>query len=167
MVVGVMLTMLQACGVSLFGGGDTGAPVAGVTPSASPAPLAEAPTDDEGLGSFDSDRDGIVMKTELETGLIATYKKDDTDGDGSLSAVETRAVNDRVMQESDATPVIDWNADGKVLMQEYASRWRTMFDRSDINRDGMVDAKELAGLVRARKIRPLPEPGFGDYKGKL
>lgn len=164
-------TVLQACGASLFGREtprEAVAPVSQASAKGEPAtPVAVQTPDDEGLAAFDTNKDGVVLKAELESGLVAAYKKDDTDGDGNLSAVELRVVNDRLMQDSDGSPIIDWNADGKIVMQEYASQWRTMFDRADVNRDGMVDAPELAGRARAPKIRPLPQPEFGGYKGKI
>ena len=116
---------------------------------------------------FDTDTDGIIAKAELEAGVNGLFKRDDLDGDGFLNAAEVRAVNDRLVAETGpgATPVIDWNADGRVNAQEYGSQWRTLFDRSDVNGDGMIDPRERAGRVKPRKARPLPEPSFGGYRG--
>ena len=108
-----------------------------------------------------------LAKAELEAGVIGLFKRDDTDGDGFLNAAEVRAVNDRLVAETGpgATPVIDWNADGRVNAQEYGAQWRTLFDRSDVNGDGVIDPRERAGRVKPRKARPLPEPSFGGYRG--
>jgi hypothetical protein len=102
----------------------------------------------------------------MEEAIAAQFRKDDLSGDGHLDSSEVRAVNDRLLTDPGSTPVIDWNADGKVIIAEYASQWRTLFERADVDSDGIVDEKERAGRARLRKAPPLPKPEFGGYKGK-
>ena len=39
------------------------------------------------------------------------------------------------------SPVFDWNADGRLVYTEFATQWRTLFDRADRDRNGIVDPK--------------------------
>ena len=154
-VVAGAALLLAGCGggggMSLFGGDD--APV--------------GPPREDAFTPFDANMDGIISKAELDAGVNGLFKRDDTDADGFLNATEVRAVNDRLVAETGpgATPLIDWNADGRVNAQEYGAQWRTLFDRSDVNGDGVIDPRERAGRVKPRKARPLPEPSFGGYRG--
>lgn len=148
--------------MGIFGGSSA----SGAQPGLSPAGAAAQQKTEDFLAAFDRDSNGIVPKAELEAGIVAQFRKDDLNGDGHLDATETRAVNDRLMADPGGSPVIDWNADGKVLVQEYASQWRTQFERSDVNGDGTVDAEERAGRARVRTPPPLPQPELGGYQGK-
>jgi len=152
-------------GGALFGGSGAGASSeqTGMMPAGSATPkdrLADS------FAVFDRNADGLVPKAELEEGILAQFRKDDLNGDGHLDATETRAVNDRLMADPGGSPVIDWNADGRVIVQEYASQWRTQFERADVNGDGTVDAEERVGRARVRKAPPLPQPELGGYRGK-
>jgi len=130
------------------------------------AAVDAAPPDDYALATFDSNHDGELSKDELEAGLKALYAKTDTNGDGSLSSSEVRPVNDKLLANQGGSPIIDWNADGKIDMTEFASQWRTKFERSDVNSDGTLDARELAGRAKPHKIRELPPAELGKYRGK-
>jgi hypothetical protein len=80
--------------------------------------------------------------------------------DEQLDTSETRALNERLRQQANMSPVFDWNADGRLVYTEFATQWRTLFDRADRDRDGIVDPEELEGNMRDRTPRPLPEPKF-------
>ena len=150
-VVGAAL-LLQGCG--MFGSkpepgfAGPGAPEGGAEP---PKRVSEAAA----LKRFDVDGDGNVTKDELEKTLIADFKKDDVNGDAKLDAAEARALNESLRKERNMSPVFDWNADGEIVYSEFATQWRTLFERADRNRDGIVDADELEGQ-RERKPRPAP-----------
>ena len=105
---------------------------------------------------------GDLTKAMLEDALKAEFKKDDLNGDGVLDTVETRAVNEQLRLEKNVSPVFDWNADGQIQYPEFATQWRTLFDRADRNRDGVVDADEMAGSGGDRTPRPLPAPKLSD-----
>ena len=152
--------VLQGCGggMSLFGEDQA--------PSAPAKAGAAQPAAPDGFAAYDRDANGVVTKSEMEEAIAAQFRKDDLSGDGHLDSSEVRAVNDRLLTDPGSTPVIDWNADGKVILAEYASQWRTLFERADVDSDGIVDEKERAGRARLRKAPPLPKPEFGGYKGK-
>jgi Ca2+-binding EF-hand superfamily protein len=161
--------VVQGCSMNVFGSSrPQPAPAAAVqtadgTPSAA---VNTTPEDEYALATFDSNHDGELSKAELEDGLKALYAKADTSGDGFLSASEVRPINDKLLANQGGSPIIDWNADGKIDMSEFASQWRTKFDRSDVNRDDNLDARELAGRARVRKPHELPPPELGKYRGK-
>lgn len=160
LVLGLSLVLGGCGGVSLLGGGERPRAVAPAAEAGPPAPPAV-----DAFTPFDLDKNGVILKAEMEDGIARLYKADDANADGSLDAAEVRAVNDRLMGERSSTPVIDWNADGKVQLAEYASQWRTLFERSDADADGIVDAKERTGRVRPRKPRELPPAEMGRYRG--
>jgi hypothetical protein len=144
-----------------------GEPAAGTEAAASAAPARKVrPRESLGLVRFDANGDGAVVRTELEQGLTADFKKEDANGDEALDVVELRALNDRIRTEKTSSPVFDWNADGQLVYSEFASQWRTLFQRSDINSDGTVDEEELQGKRREMKPRPLPTPGFSGKDGR-
>lgn len=158
---------LAGCGggMNLFGGksAPAGAGQAGLMPA---TPGASGPKAPDAFAVYDRDANGIVPKAEMEEAIAAQFRKDDLNADGFLDATEVRAVNDRLMTDPGSTPIIDWNADGKVIVPEYASQWRTLFDQADVDGDGVVDSEERAGRARYRKPPPLPQPELGGYKGK-
>lgn len=124
------------------------------------------PAESLGLVRFDANGDGAVLRAELEQGLTADFKKEDVNGDEALDVVETRVLNDRIRAEKTSSPVFDWNADGRLVYSEFASQWRTLFQRSDVNGDGTVDDEELQGKRRELKPRALPTPGFSGKDGR-
>lgn len=129
------------------------------------APAKRAP-ESVALQRFDANGDGSVVRAELEETLAADFKKEDANGDEALDVSETRALNDRLRREKSGSPVFDWNADGRLVHAEFASQWRTLFQRSDIDGDGIVDERELHGKVRESKPRPLPKPTFSGKDGR-
>lgn len=167
LVAAVAALGLQGCsgGMGLLGGSSARPAAAeqALAPAAATSPKGKA---DDSFAAFDADSNGLVPKAEFEAGITAQFRKDDLNADGYLDAAETRAVNDRLMAEPGGSPVIDWNADGKVVVPEYASQWRTLFERADVNGDGLVDEEERAGRARMRKAPPLPQPELGGYRGK-
>jgi hypothetical protein len=142
-------------------------PSAGAEAAASAEPARKPrPRESLGLVRFDADGSGTVLRAELEQGLTADFKKQDVNGDEALDVVEMRALNDRIRSEKSSSPVFDWNADGRLVYSEFASQWRTLFQRSDVNSDGTVDDEELQGKRREMKPRPLPTPGFSGKDGR-
>jgi Ca2+-binding EF-hand superfamily protein len=154
------LSLLQACSLNPFGKAEVG-PSFGTTPAA--AGSSDAPKkvrESAALKRFDGDANGSVTRSELEATLTADFKKEDLNGDEQLDTSETRALNERLRQQANMSPVFDWNADGRLVYTEFATQWRTLFDRADRDRDGIVDPEELEGNMRDRTPRPLPEPKF-------
>ena len=167
--VAVLAIAVQGCSsMNVFGG-----------PSKPPPPLAagegatpgDAPPDTRGpestrLTRFDANSDGSVTRPELEETLKADFKKDDFNSNDALDPLEARALNERLRDEPGTSPVFDWNADGRLVYAEFATQWRTLFDRTDRNRDGIVDADEIKSSGRERKPRTLPPPTFSGKDGR-
>jgi hypothetical protein len=108
--------LLQAC--SMFGG------------EASPPRryASQGNPDCARLQPLVTSADGSLARADMETGLTLAYKKYDVDGSGQLSMSEVAPANDALRaQNVNASPVMDWNGDGRVNFQEFAGGWRTMF----------------------------------------
>jgi hypothetical protein len=85
-----------------------------------------------------------LSREQMDAGLKTEFAKWDKDKNGDLSNSEVGPLNDSLRAENvGASPVTDWNGDGHVDFQEFASGWRTMFDLCDGNRDKMVSYREL------------------------
>jgi Ca2+-binding EF-hand superfamily protein len=165
----VAVLVVQGCSMNMFGSSRPQPVQAAPVQAAGAAPVAAVdttPPDEYALATFDANHDGELSKDELEAGLKALYVKMDTSADGFLSASEVRPINDKLLAIQGGSPIIDWNADGKIDMTEFASQWRTKFERSDVNSDGTLDSREMAGRAKARKPRELPPAELGKYRGK-
>ena len=142
----ISVPALQAC--QMFGGGearpDTHA-------------QARAGSDCQRLAPLVSNPDGSLTRAELETGLKAEFKKWDTDGNGVLTSTEVEPLNAYLRSLNvGASPVVDWDANGKVSFQEFASGWRTMFDLCDIRSEGTVSKMEMGRSPNVVPPRPAP-----------
>jgi hypothetical protein len=110
---------------------------------------APAPTDREIdirlMLSYDENSDGTVTRQELEDGLRRQFAAADTKHLGFLDAEETRAENDRRAKANGtgASPLIDWNQDGVVDFDEFATTARSVFETLDKNMDGKLTPDEL------------------------
>ena len=97
------------------------------------------------IANYDMDNDGTVTREELEAGLRQYFRQADVNGDGVLEPDEVAAANARriKMDESTAIPLIDWNQDGVVDFNEFASGIRSEFERLDLNGNGKVTIDEF------------------------
>lgn len=149
----VAALVLGACG---GGGGRGGPPGGGFARGGGPmiaGPQAE-PRELQ-LRRFDADADGTIATAEFEQVLKMDFAGADKNNDGALDGMETRALNDRLLTQREISPVLDWNADGRVSLDEFAAQWRTLFKRADADGDGRVATEELT----ARMPRGGPSPG--------
>lgn len=146
-------------------GGPERRPVAEAQPGAE-QPEPNQPPEKARMSRFDVNGDGVVDKAELEATLKADFKKDDTNGNDVLDPLEARELNERLRADSGTSPVFDWNGDGRLVYSEFATQWRTLFDRTDRNGDGIIDADEMKYSGRERKARPLPQPSFSGKDGR-
>jgi Ca2+-binding EF-hand superfamily protein len=164
--VGFAALAFQACSLNPFGGSAPG-PSLGTEATAEGASAPpKRVRESAALKRFDADTNGSVTRDELETTLTADFKKEDANSDAQLDTGEVRALNERLRQERNLSPVFDWNADGQLVYTEFATQWRTLFDRADRDRNGIVDAEEVEGNVRDRTPRPLPDPKFSGKDGR-
>lgn len=113
---------------------------------------AKTPSDISLFLALDSDKDGKLSKDELQqaTGLLA---KLDKDGDGAISASELEPPKTKV--DKVATPQgeghallkkFDKNGDGQLSREEVPEKARDRFDEADADKNGALDAGELAKL---------------------
>jgi Ca2+-binding EF-hand superfamily protein len=97
------------------------------------------------LEHFDTNRDGIVTRAEVEQGLHTEFAQADAKHTGCLDADEVRAVNDKRWQDDQSTysPLVDFKQKGCVDFEEFAATARSLFEQMDANGDGQVEQKEL------------------------
>jgi Ca2+-binding EF-hand superfamily protein len=106
------------------------------------------------------------MRQELEAGLKRQYATADLNHDGKLDVKEMQAENDRRFRAfgTEASPLIDWNQDGFIDFDEFASTARSVFEDMDKNHDGKLDKNELRLPQTGRgpiQPRPAEERGGG------
>jgi len=157
---------LTGCGLNPFGGSERrhmGPPGAEEAAPGDPAKAKRVP---EAMALKRFNPNGDLTKAALDDALKTEFKKSDVSGDGMLDTGETRTVNEQLRQEKNMSPVFDWNANGQIEYAEFATQWRTLFDRADRNRDGLVSADEMEGFGGNRTPRPLPEPTFSGKDGR-
>ncbi|HXM00841.1 MAG TPA: hypothetical protein VN932_13005 [Rhizomicrobium sp.] len=97
------------------------------------------------LTKYITNKDGSLTRAQMEAGLRADFAAADTDHDGHLDEAEVRAVNQQRLQldQSTASPLVDWNHDGYVDFQEFSANARSLFDELDRDGDGTLTAAEL------------------------
>jgi len=121
------------------------------------ATIPELQFDIQLMLSFDENKDGVVTHDELEAGLKRQFDAADTNHDGHLDLKEMQAENDRRwrMYGTASSPLIDWNQDGSIDFDEFASTARSVFAELDRDRGGTLAGAEL----RVPVIRGLPRRG--------
>jgi Ca2+-binding EF-hand superfamily protein len=94
---------------------------------------------------YDANNDGVVTRRELEAGIRQDFWQADTKHNGCLDADEVLAYNMRQIRinQSTATPLIDWNHDGCIDFNEFAAPMRSLFEEFDVNGDGKVTLEEM------------------------
>ncbi len=102
--------------------------------------------------------DGAVSRAALDKGLRAEFAAADADGDGVHSKAEISALNARRAAGCDGEPLIDWNGQGRMSYAAFSARIFTLFDRADIDGDGIVTREEMqtAGRPPRRPNRAAP-----------
>lgn len=126
-------------GCSYFGG-EAEKPKA----EAAPKPVGKLTTDCARLQELFGPEDKEITREQMDVGLKSVLAKWDKDSSGDLTHSEVEPLNDYLRQEyKGASPVTDWNADGRVDVKEFGAGWRTMFDLCDRNRSKTVSLREL------------------------
>lgn len=106
---------------------------------------------------------GTLARDAMERHARAQFDAADADRSGVLSRAETATLNAARATSCDRSPVIDWGAEG-IGFDEFASRYRTAFERADANADGVLAGEEFKSGPRL----PPPERRErreGDYRG--
>jgi Ca2+-binding EF-hand superfamily protein len=119
--------------------------------------------------TYDANSDGTITRAELEEGLHRQFAVVDTNHDGRLDSTEVRAENDRRWQANGTavSPLIDWNQDGVVDFDEFATTARSVFEELDRDHNGVLTPEELR-LPAARGMAPGGQPqgpGGGRRRG--
>lgn len=131
-----------------------------------PPPITETEQDIKLMLSYDENSDGTVTRQELEDGLHRQFAAADFDHDGKIDLKEMQAENDRRFRAfgTEASPLIDWNQDGYIDFDEFASTPRSVFEDMDKNHDGKLDPNELRlPNVRGQPVQrpPVQRQGGG------
>lgn len=94
---------------------------------------------------YDTNNDHVVTRDEMEAGLKTDYAAADANHDGKLSPDEVRAENQRrwAQEGPQSSPLMDWNQDGNVDMQEFANAVHSLFAGVDKDKDNQVTTAEL------------------------
>jgi hypothetical protein len=101
--------------------------------------------------------DQELTREQMDTALKAEMTKLDSDGNGELSHREVEPMNDALRADNPgASPVTDWNADGRIDEKEFGAGWRTMFELCDRNRSNTVSLRELGFSPHVTPPRTAP-----------
>lgn len=125
-----------------------------------------------GLMRADTNRDGAITRAEMLADADARFVAMDTDKDGKVTAAERDAARAAMRAQrrngNGGGPRGgggfgmrgDPDGDGALTRAEAAQRAGARFDRLDTNRDGRLDATELAAArpMRGPRNPPLPTP---------
>lgn len=133
---GIAVLIASAC---------AGPRVARQGPNRPPQPIMETEQNIKLMLSYDENSDGTVTRQELENGLRRQFAVADLNHDGRIDLQEMQAENDRRYKAfgSETSPLIDWNQDGYIDFDEFASTARSVFEEMDKNHDGKLDPNEL------------------------
>jgi hypothetical protein len=117
--------------------------------------------------------DADLTREKMDAGLKLELAKWDKDGSGDLGNSEAQPLNEQLRADNvGASPVRDWNADGRIDEKEFGSGWRTMFELCDRNRNEMVSLRELGHSPNVTAPRTAPTEakkkpeGSGDQQGR-
>ncbi len=125
-------------------------------PGALPPTITDLERDVRLMLSYDANSDGTVSRQELDEGLRRQFAACDVNGDGKLDSKETQDENQRRFMANGtlASPLIDWNQDGFVSFDEFATTAHSVFDQLDKDKDGRLTSDELRLPRGGRGIMP-------------
>jgi Ca2+-binding EF-hand superfamily protein len=154
-LVAAAILVTAACG-----GPRRGPPMPGVL-----LPPGEQEQNIRFMLSFDGNSDGTVTREEMEAALHRQFEACDTNHDGKIDLAEMQAENDRRYRAAGtaASPLIDWNQNGQIDFDEFATTARSMFAELDKDKDGKLSPDELR---LARPVRPIGPMGGGRGEGR-
>lgn len=118
------------------------------------------------LAALDTDHDGVISAAEIAAspGVLRSLDRDE---DGKLSAEECAEGGERGPSSSDMVKMLmafDKNGDGRLERSELPERMQELFNRGDVNHDGVLTADEIRALAKhEQSSRPKeadPDPAF-------
>jgi Ca2+-binding EF-hand superfamily protein len=103
----------------------------------------------------DANGDGSITREEFRAARIEQFARFDRNGDGYLDSndIPKRALARREQNGGGGGMLgqFDTNGDGKVSKDEFVNGPTLMFDRADADKNGVLDAKEIAAAKEAAK----------------
>lgn len=102
------------------------------------------------LQALDTDHDGVISAAEIAAAPDA-LRTLDRDQDGTLSPEECAEGGEHGPSANDMVKTLmafDKNGDGKLQRDELPERMRGLFDRGDLNQDGVLTLDEIRKLAR-------------------
>ena len=114
------------------------------------------------LAAIDTDHDGVISAAEIAA-APESLRALDRDEDGKLSPEECAGEGERGPSTGDMVKTLmafDKNGDGKLQREELPERMRGLFDRGDLDHDGVLSLDEIRKLARAEQdSRPQEKEG--------
>ena len=106
------------------------------------------------LEDADANSDGMVARDEFLAARVEYFAKMDQNADGYLDDADRRRPEREGRRGEMMRERLDANADGKISKDEFVDASAPMFDRTDTDGNGSLDAKELDALKdRVRHMR--------------
>ena len=105
---------------------------------------------------FGVDEEGALTRAKVVAGLKREFAAVDANHDGVLDSDERNAVNEQRWKRDGekASLLIDWNRDGVVDFNEFATTDLSLFEQFDANGDGILTAQEFTG--KPKKVSGSP-----------
>lgn len=120
---------------------------------ATPTMAFAQPNQIEVFERADANRDGLITLAEFRAARMQQFDRFDRNGDGAISHADVKRIaqfRQEIGQRLNAMiKAADSNQDQKVTKAEFAVSPAPLFDRADVNRDGVVDRAELDALRTA------------------
>jgi len=114
------------------------------------------------LKPFSRSADGSVVKADMEAGINAGFAAADLNHDGGLDYQELNALNTAHAASCDQTNWINYDPSGRMGVDQYGARYRTAFEQSDTNMDGIATGEEITMSKRqppkVKRKAPADEP---------
>ncbi|MGF7148861.1 hypothetical protein FHS96_002489 [Sphingomonas zeicaulis] len=101
------------------------------------------------IAGFDADGDTRVTRAEYDAGVIREWTRADTDGDGTLGAIEHGAWAERTLGSPGALPSLldlDHDGDDRISREEFTRFFAQRFAALDKDKDGVLTRGELISL---------------------
>jgi Ca2+-binding EF-hand superfamily protein len=121
---------------------------------------AHQPHADQMFENADANGDGRISRSEFMAARDRAFTRLDRDGDGYLTSADApRGLRARGGGQGGQggqgalMRAMDADGDGRISREEFVNGSLRVFDRTDANHDGVVDAQELAAFHAAAARR--------------